>query len=61
MALEASQTVSTELTSGIHHATSLTTTAGITLTFKGSISSAEDWLINVDTFINFGANLTIPY
>jgi hypothetical protein len=56
--LAASQTVSIDLKSGVHHATALTTTAGTTLTFKGSHGSdAEHWLINVDTFINFGANM----
>jgi hypothetical protein len=44
---------------GVYHATALTTTAGISLTFKGNPNFVEHWLINVDTFINFGANLTM--
>jgi hypothetical protein len=57
--LAASQAVSIDLESGIYHATSLTTTAGISLTFKGIPNFVEHWLINVDTFIDFGANLTM--
>jgi hypothetical protein len=59
--LAASQAVSTSLTSGVYHATALTTTAGITLTFEGTghPTEPEHWLINVDTFIDFGANLTM--
>jgi predicted acyltransferase (DUF342 family) len=46
--------------SGVYHASALTTTAGITLTFKGSLSDEpEEWLINVDSYISFGANLKI--
>jgi predicted acyltransferase (DUF342 family) len=46
--------------SGVYHASALATTAGITLTFKGSLSDEpEEWLINVDSYISFGANLKI--
>jgi len=48
----------TELEPGVYNITSLTTAAGITITLKGT-GNADEWLINVDTFINFGANLTI--
>lgn len=45
---------------GIYHASALTTTAGITLTFVGSGNDAPDeWLINIDTYLSFGANVTI--
>jgi predicted acyltransferase (DUF342 family) len=46
--------------SGVYHASALATTAGITLTFKGSSSrEPEEWIINVDNYISFGANLKI--
>ncbi|MFT5074445.1 MAG: UDP-3-O-[3-hydroxymyristoyl] glucosamine N-acyltransferase [Halioglobus sp.] len=56
--LAATMTVDTTLEAGIYNTTALTTTAGITLTFDGK---GEDgiWLINIDTFIAFGANLTM--
>ncbi|MFT7682367.1 MAG: MSHA biogenesis protein MshQ [Moritella dasanensis] len=53
--LSASMTVSTTLKKGIYHATALTTTAGITLTFDGEGEDGH-WLINSDTFIAFGAS-----
>lgn len=53
--LPASMTASTTLKKGIYHATALTTTAGITLTFDGEGEDGH-WLINSDTFIAFGAS-----
>ena len=60
--LTATMTMNTTLTPGVYHASSLTTTAGITLTFDSGIIDSVDaepveWIINVDTFIDFGANL----
>jgi predicted acyltransferase (DUF342 family) len=60
--LAATMTMNTTLTPGVYHAPSLTTTAGITLTFDSSITDSVnaapvEWIINVDTFIDFGANL----
>jgi serine acetyltransferase len=52
---------STDLYSGVYHASALTTSAGITLTFIGSgyEGAPEEWIINTDTYISFGANLII--
>ncbi|MFT6736557.1 MAG: MSHA biogenesis protein MshQ [Kangiellaceae bacterium] len=51
---------STEFYPGVYNASALTTTAGITLKFVGSgFGEPDEWLINVDTYISFGANLTI--
>jgi predicted acyltransferase (DUF342 family) len=50
-----SMTISTTLTKGIYHATSLSTTGGVTITFDGENEDGH-WLINSDTFISFGAN-----
>ena len=45
---------------GIYHASALTTAASTTLTFIGSgYGEPDEWLINVDTYISFGANVTI--
>lgn len=45
---------------GVYHASALTTAASTTLTFIGSGNGEPDeWLINVDTYISFGANVTI--
>lgn len=45
---------------GVYNASALTTTADITLTFVGSGSGEpEEWLFNADTYISFGAKLTI--
>jgi predicted acyltransferase (DUF342 family) len=45
---------------GVYHATGLTTTADITLTFRGSpTEQPEHWVINVDTYISFGAKMKI--
>jgi carbonic anhydrase/acetyltransferase-like protein (isoleucine patch superfamily) len=45
---------------GTYHASALTTTAGITLTFIGSgYGERDEWLINVDTYLSFGANVSI--
>jgi predicted acyltransferase (DUF342 family) len=58
--LSSTMVVSTRLAPGVYHATALTTTAGITLTLDGTgNTSPVAWVINVDTFINFGANLTM--
>jgi MSHA biogenesis protein MshQ len=52
--------MSRELYPGDYHASALTTTAGITLTFVGSgYGEPDEWLINIDTYISFGAHLTI--
>jgi MSHA biogenesis protein MshQ len=50
-----------DLYPGVYHASALTTTAGITLTFVGSgyEGQPEEWIINTDTYISFGANLKI--
>jgi predicted acyltransferase (DUF342 family) len=53
--LPPSMTLSATLTKGIYHATALTTTAGITLTFDGEGVEGH-WLINVDSFLAFGAS-----
>jgi MSHA biogenesis protein MshQ len=45
---------------GVYHASALTTTAGITLTFIGDGPREQvEWLINIDTYLSFGANVTI--
>jgi hypothetical protein len=45
---------------GVYHATALTTKASTTLTFVGSgYGERDEWLINVDTHISFGANIKI--
>jgi predicted acyltransferase (DUF342 family) len=44
---------------GVYHASALTTTAGITLTFIGSSNEPQEWLINIDNYLSFGANVTI--
>jgi predicted acyltransferase (DUF342 family) len=45
---------------GVYHASALTTAASTTLTFIGSgYGEPDEWLINVDTYISFGANVTI--
>jgi MSHA biogenesis protein MshQ len=51
--------VSKTLKAGFYHATALTTTAGITLTFDGEGSSNPQWIINIDSYLSIGANLTI--
>ncbi|MFT5579272.1 MAG: MSHA biogenesis protein MshQ [Paraglaciecola psychrophila] len=56
--LAAAMTVDATLESGVYHATSLTTTAGITLTLDGK-GQTGSWVFNIDTYIAFGANLTI--
>ncbi|MFT5113372.1 MAG: hypothetical protein ACI8P9_002703 [Parasphingorhabdus sp.] len=43
---------------GVYHAANLSTTAGITLTLDGN-NKPNFWVFNVDTYIAFGANLTI--
>jgi predicted acyltransferase (DUF342 family) len=48
-------TLSTTLIKGVYHATALTTTAGITITFDGEGVEGH-WLINVDSFLAFGAS-----
>jgi cytoskeletal protein CcmA (bactofilin family) len=51
---------SREFSPGVYHASALTTAAGVTLTFVGSgLDQADDWLVNVDTYLSFGANVTI--
>ena len=51
---------SREFYPGVYHASELTTTAGITLTFLGSgYGEPDEWLINIDTYLSFGAHLTI--
>ena len=58
--LDTTIALSRNFDSGVYHASALSTTAGITLTFKGALSDEpEEWLINVDTYISFGANLII--
>jgi MSHA biogenesis protein MshQ len=56
--LGATMGVDTTLESGVYHATAMTTAADITLTLDGK---GEDsfWLFNIDSYIAFGANLTI--
>ncbi|MFT5123266.1 MAG: cytoskeletal protein CcmA (bactofilin family), partial [Verrucomicrobiales bacterium] len=45
---------------GVYHASALTTAAGVTLTFIGTGPNNPDhWLINIDTYLSFGANVTI--
>jgi predicted acyltransferase (DUF342 family) len=44
---------------GVYHASALTTTAGTTLTFIGSSNEPQEWLINIDNYLSFGANVTI--
>ena len=45
---------------GVYHASALSTAASTTLTFVGSgYGERDEWLINVDTYISFGANVTI--
>jgi predicted acyltransferase (DUF342 family) len=48
-------TVIRTLKKGVYHAAALTTTAGITLTFDGEGVEGH-WLINVDSFLAFGAS-----
>jgi MSHA biogenesis protein MshQ len=53
---------SREFVPGIYHASALTTSAGITLTFRGTGYESEkpdEWFINTDTYTSFGANLTV--
>ncbi|MFT6250012.1 MAG: putative acyltransferase (DUF342 family) [Cognaticolwellia sp.] len=57
--LETTITVNKTLTAGVYHATALTTTAGITLTFDGEGSSNSQWIINIDSYLSIGANLTV--
>jgi predicted acyltransferase (DUF342 family) len=52
------------LTPGVYHATALTTAAGITLKFDAANTTKLKnavWIINVDTFINLGANLKMSF
>jgi hypothetical protein len=56
--LASTMIVDTTLEAGVYHAVALTTTANITLTFDGK-GEDGDWLINVDTYIAFGASLTM--
>ncbi|MFT4532375.1 MAG: MSHA biogenesis protein MshQ, partial [Candidatus Saccharimonadales bacterium] len=44
------------LLAGVYHATALTTTAGITITFDGENKDGH-WLINADDYIAFGAGI----
>ena len=45
---------------GTYHASALTVTAGTNLTFIGSgLDKSDEWLINIDTYLSFGANVTI--
>jgi predicted acyltransferase (DUF342 family) len=45
---------------GVYHASALTAAASTTLTFVGSgYGEPDEWLINVDTYLSFGANVTI--
>jgi predicted acyltransferase (DUF342 family) len=58
--LDTTIAVSREFDSGVYHAAALSTTADIILTFRGNGSEEpETWLFNVDTYISFGAKLTI--
>jgi predicted acyltransferase (DUF342 family) len=53
---------SREFVPGVYHASALTTTAGITLTFRGTGYESEKpdkWFINTDTYTSFGANLIV--
>jgi serine acetyltransferase len=58
--IELSTTIDTsrDFYPGVYHASALTTTAGITLTFNG-LGERNDWFINIDTYLSFGENLTI--
>ncbi|MFT4650552.1 MAG: hypothetical protein ACI9AP_000721 [Flavobacteriales bacterium] len=56
--LATTMTVNTILEAGVYHAVALTTTENITLTFDGK-GQDGDWLINVDTYISFGASLSM--
>jgi formylglycine-generating enzyme required for sulfatase activity len=45
---------------GVYHASALTTAAGVTLTFTGTEGNdPAHWLINIDTYLSIGANVTI--
>ncbi len=58
--LPTAMTVSTTLEPGIYHATAMTTTAGITITFYGDGTGVNShWLINSDSFLAFGASTII--
>ena len=58
--LDTTIALSREFDSGVYHAAALSTTADIILTFTGNGSEEpEEWLFNVDTYISFGAKLTI--
>ncbi|MGK0249340.1 MAG: hypothetical protein ACI910_002082 [Oleispira sp.] len=52
--LPAAMALDTTLTKGVYYADALTTTAGITLEFDGENVEGH-WLINVNTFLAFGA------
>jgi len=51
-------TISTTLLPGVYGASALTTTAGITITLDGN-NETGFWVFNMDTYISFGAGLTI--
>jgi predicted acyltransferase (DUF342 family) len=58
--LPTAMTVSTTLEPGIYHATAMTTTAGIIVTFYGDGTGIDShWLINSDSFLAFGASTII--
>jgi hypothetical protein len=57
--LDTTMTVNKVLTAGVYHTTALTTTAGITLTFDGEGDSNAQWIINIDSYLSIGAQLTI--
>ncbi|MFT7514912.1 MAG: MSHA biogenesis protein MshQ, partial [Candidatus Omnitrophota bacterium] len=58
--LAATIATSRDFSPGVYHASALTTAAGVTLTFTGTKGNVPDhWLINIDTYISFGANVTI--
>jgi hypothetical protein len=58
--LPTAMTINTTLEPGIYHATAMTTTAGITVTFYGDGTGVNShWLINSDSFLAFGASTII--
>jgi len=57
--LDTTITVNKKLTAGVYHAAALTTTAGITLTFDGEGDSNAKWIINIDSYLSIGAQLTV--
>ena len=56
--LPTAMTLDTKLDAGIYHATALSITAGITITFDGKGQKGH-WLINSDSFFDFAANTTM--